>query len=63
MGVKTYKREVASGMLAVFYSFCVVAAAGHGQALEVVRVISVPTFLAVAGAFGFDALVKQWRQP
>jgi len=60
---KTYKREVAVGMLLALYAFGVAAAAGNVPALEVVKILSAPTFLAVAGAFGFHAIAKQWRQP
>jgi len=63
MGLKTYKREVAVGMLGVLYAFGVAAAAGNAQALEVVRILSVPSFLAISGAFGLDAVAKQLRQP
>jgi len=63
MDVKTYKRELAVAMLAVLYGFGLWAAAGGEQALEVVKILSVPTFLAAGGAFGLDALAKQLRQP
>lgn len=61
--VKTYKREVSVAMLVVLYGFCVAAAAGNGQALEVVKILSVPSFLAVSAAFGLHAVAKQLRQP
>jgi len=63
MGVKTYKRELATAMLLALYAFGAAAAGGNAAALEVVKILSVPTFLAVSGAFGFDAWVKQTRQP
>ena len=61
MGVKTYKREVAVVMLTTFYGFCVIAALGDAQALDVARILSVPTHLAVGGAFGLDAYARQVR--
>jgi len=63
MDVKTYKREVAGAMLVVLYGFGLAAAAGNAQALEVVRILSIPTFLAVSGAFGLHAIARQMRQP
>ena len=59
---KTYKREVAGVMLAVLWFFCVLAV-WYPQALDVVRILSVPTFLAAGGAFGLDALAKQLKDP
>jgi len=61
MTLKTYKRELATAMLGVLYAFGVAAAVGSQQALEVVRILAVPTFLAVSGAFGLDAVAKQIR--
>lgn len=63
MGVKTYKRELAVAMLVALYGFGLAAAAGSQQALEVLRILSVPTFLAVGGAFGIHAFAKQLRAP
>ena len=58
--MKTYKREVALAAMICLYGFCCMAALGHEQALEVVKILVVPTFLAVGGAFGLDAVAKQW---
>ena len=63
MGVKTYKRELAVFMLLALYGFGIAAAAGGEQALEVLRILSVPTFLAVGGAFGLHAYAKQLKGP
>jgi len=63
MDVKTYKREVAVGMLGVLYGFGLAAAAGNAGALEVVRILAVPSFLAISGAFGLHAIATQLRQP
>lgn len=61
MAVKTYKREVAVAATVVFYGFCMLATLGSEPALEVVKVLVVPTFLALGGAFGLDSVAKQWR--
>jgi hypothetical protein len=61
MGVKTFKREVAVVAMVVFYVFCWRASSGSQLALEVVRLLVVPTFLALGGAFGMDAMTRQWR--
>ncbi len=63
MGVKTYKRELAVAMLLVLYGFGLGAASGSPQSLEVLRILSVPTFLAVGGAFGIHAFAQQLRSP
>ena len=63
MDVKTYKRELAGGMLLALYGFGLWAAAGNQASLEVLRILSVPTFLAVGGAFGIHAFAKQMKGP
>ena len=60
---KSYKREVAAVMLAVLYVFGSFAAMGWGQSLDVVKILSVPTFLAVGGAFGLHSLATQMKDP
>ena len=59
--MKTYKREVALSAMVILYLFCGMAVAGYAQALEIVKILVVPTFLAVGGAFGLDAVSKQGR--
>ena len=61
MAVKTYKREVAVAAAGLFYVFCGFAAAGVEAAFEVCKILVVPTFLALGGAFGLDSVTKQWH--
>ncbi len=55
---KTYKREVASVMLA-FLGMMYVWGVYTPAALQVAELITTPIFLFVAGAFGMDAYSKQ----
>jgi hypothetical protein len=60
---KTFKREVATALLA----FCAGVAGWHvysgsEAAFRVLELFIAPTFLFAAGAFGLDAAAKQLRR-
>ncbi len=55
---KTYKREVASIMLA-FLAIMYVWGVYNPSSLQVAEYLTTPVFLFVAGAFGMDAYSKQ----
>jgi hypothetical protein len=57
---KTYKREVAASALVYTAALGVIAAAtGSESALQVYEITLAPAMLLAAGAFGFDAWIKQ----
>ena len=59
MELKTWKREIATLQLGIFTAFCIWAASGSDQAMEVARLQSIPTFTFLFGAFGLDWASKQ----
>jgi hypothetical protein len=57
---KTYKREVAAAAMIYAAALGVFAAAtGSESALKVYEMTIAPVMILAAGAFGFDAWVKQ----
>jgi len=55
---KTYKREVAGGML-VFLGVMFVWGVGNEVAIEAARFLTLPIFTFAGGAFAIDAVFKQ----
>lgn len=59
---KTYKREAGVVMLAALASlFGYGLAAGSAQALDVAEFLTTPVFMFAGGAFGMDAIAKQFK--
>tara|TARA_R110000744_G_scaffold209773_1_gene328777 strand:+ start:904 stop:1089 length:186 start_codon:yes stop_codon:yes gene_type:complete len=58
MNPKTYKREVALGML-VFLGALFVASIFKEEALGIAEYLTTPIFLFATAAFGIDAYAKQ----
>ena len=58
---KTYKREVALGMLA-YYFVMQTLAVWYPDALAAADAVKIPAFTFAAGAFALDAGAKQWRK-
>ena len=61
MTQKTYKREVATVMLA-YYFVMLTLGVWWPEALEAAESIKIPAFTFAAGAFGLDAVAKQWQR-
>lgn len=59
---KTYKREVAGGMLAFLATMSVAGVVIPG-ALNVAETLVTPIFLFAGGAFGMDAYASQIKKP
>lgn len=57
---KTYKRELATGML-VFLGAFFLWGVENAQAAEAARYLTLPIFTFAGGAFGLDAWAKQMR--
>lgn len=57
--VKTYKRELALALLAVLGGVGYLALT-NDQAMVIFDKLRWPVFAFVAGAFGLDAVAKQW---
>ena len=57
---KTYKRELASGML-LFLGVFFLWGVENVQAAEAARYMTLPVFTFAGGAFGMDAWAKQIR--
>ncbi len=55
---KTYKREVAIGML-VFLGIFFIASLFYTEAAQVAEYLTTPVFMFAAAAFGVDAYSKQ----
>lgn len=59
---KTYKREVGGFMLlalAVLFGYAL--AVDNERAVDVAKFLTTPVFMFAAGAFGLDAVAKQFR--
>ncbi|MDE0590407.1 hypothetical protein OU789_10760 [Halocynthiibacter sp. C4] len=56
---KTYKRETSWAML-LFLAALVVWGPWNPEAKEAARFLSTYIFIFAGGAFGLDAIVKQW---
>lgn len=58
---KTYKREVALGLFTTLAALVVAGVAfGHERSWEAAQFFTLPVFSWAAGAFGLDAIAKQW---
>ncbi|UWR30965.1 hypothetical protein K3758_05400 [Sulfitobacter sp. W002] len=59
---KTYKRELATALLAFVCGLAVAAVGGPSvPAMEALRIMIAPVFLFAAGAFGLDEMSKNMR--
>jgi hypothetical protein len=58
---KTYKREVALGMLTYFFVMQTLAI-WYPEALAAADAVKIPAFTFAAGAFALDAGAKQWQK-
>lgn len=59
MTPKTYKREVALALLAGLAGLFIWGVF-RVEAADAARFLTIPVFTFAAGAFGLDALAKQW---
>jgi hypothetical protein len=57
--MKTYKREVAGALLAGLGGLFIWGVF-NAEAADAARFLTIPVFTFAAGAFGLDALAKQW---
>lgn len=58
---KTYKREVAAGMLAYYFAMLTLSI-WYPEAGEAAEAAKIPVFTFAAGAFALDAGAKQWAR-
>ena len=57
--MKTYKREAASVMMLYFFTMLTLGM-WFPEATQAAESVKIPAFTFAAGAFGLDAVAKQW---